>query len=180
MRASVGVKRAMKRKYWVLLVVCGWVLLVDQWTKYVVQQKLALYQKVGVVRGFFDFTHVRNTGGAFGILAGEKGGTGSLLFVVVSLIAIGSILFLFSKVKEDEESLALSFSLVLGGAIGNLIDRFRYGEVVDFLEFHVSSFHWPAFNIADSAICLGIGLMALKLLIWDHKKSTKSQAPNSK
>jgi signal peptidase II len=171
----------MKRKYWVLLVVFSWVLVVDQWTKHAVQQKLALYQKVEVIRGFFNLTHVRNTGGAFGILAGEKGGAGSLLFVVVSLIAIGSILFLFKKMKEDEESLVLSFSLVLGGAIGNLIDRFRYGEVVDFLDFSIASFHWPAFNIADSAICLGIGLMAFELLIRDHKrKSTRSQAPNSK
>jgi len=171
----------MKRKYWILLVVFSWVLVVDQWTKHAVQQNLAPYQKVEVIRGFFDLTHVRNTGGAFGILAGEKGGTGSLLFVVVSLIAIGSILFLFKKMKEDEESLALSLSLVLGGAIGNLFDRFRYGEVIDFLDFHMASFHWPAFNVADSAICLGIGLMAFELLIRDHKrKSTGSQTLNSK
>jgi signal peptidase II len=131
---------------------------------------LVLYQKVEVIHGFFNLVHVRNTGGAFGIFGGEKGGLGSLLFVLVSLIAIGSILFLFVRLREDEKTLSLSLSLVLSGAIGNLIDRLRLGEVVDFLDFYLFSYHWPAFNIADSAICLGIGLMALELLIRDHKK----------
>jgi signal peptidase II len=131
---------------------------------------LVLYQKVEVIHGFFNLVHVRNTGGAFGIFGGEKGGLGSLLFVVISLIAIGSILFLFVRLREDEKPLSLSLSLVLSGAIGNLIDRLRLGEVVDFLDFYLFSYHWPAFNIADSAICLGIGLMALELLIRDHKK----------
>jgi signal peptidase II len=160
----------MKRKYWVLLIVCFWILFVDQWTKHAVQHRLVLYQKVEVIHGFFNLVHVRNTGGAFGIFGGEKGGLGSLLFVVVSLIAIGSILFLFVRLREDEKRLSLSLSLVLSGAIGNLIDRLRLGEVVDFLDFYLFSYHWPAFNIADSAICLGIGLMALELLIRDHKK----------
>ncbi len=151
----------------------------DQWTKHVIQQRLVLYQKVEVIRGIFNLVHVRNTGGAFGIFGGEKGGLGSLIFVVVSLVAIGTILFLYFRLKEDEDTLSLSFSLVLSGAMGNLIDRLRYGEVVDFLDFFLSSFHWPAFNFADSAICLGIGLMALELLIQDRRKS-KVQNPNVK
>jgi signal peptidase II len=165
----------MKRKYWVLLVICIGILLLDQWTKSMVVQKLPLYQRVNVIQGFFDLTHVRNTGGAFGILGGGKGGLGSILFVGVSLIAIGAIVFLFLKIKENEKTLAFSFSLILSGAVGNLIDRLRYGEVVDFLDFHLSTYHWPAFNVADSAICIGIGLMALELLKGDHKKSTKPQ-----
>ncbi len=159
----------------------------DQWTKSLIVQRLPLYQRVEVIQGFFNLTHVRNTGGAFGIFGGERSGVGSLIFVVVSLIAIGVIIFLFIKIREDERILALSFSLVLSGAIGNLIDRLRYGEVVDFLDFHLSIYHWPAFNVADSAICIGIGLMALELLKREGKKSTKSpacrqggQAPNSK
>jgi signal peptidase II len=160
----------MKRKYWVLLVVCFGVLLLDQWTKHVVQERLLLHQTVGVIPGFFNLVHVRNTGGAFGIFGGERGGLGSLLFVVVSLIAIGSILFLFVKVRKDEKTLSLSLSLVLSGAIGNLVDRLRYGEVVDFLDFYLLSYHWPAFNIADSAICIGIGLMALNLFTRDKKR----------
>jgi signal peptidase II len=164
----------MKRKYWILLVFCLGILLLDQWTKYMIVQKLPLYQRVEVIQGLFNIVHVRNTGGAFGIFGGEKGGLSSALFVVVSLIAVGAIVFLFVKVKENEKTLVLSFSLILSGAIGNLIDRLRYGEVVDFLDIHLSTYHWPAFNVADSAICIGIGLMALELLIRDRKKSTKS------
>ena len=155
------------------MIFCLGILLLDQWTKSMVVQKLLLYQRVEVIEGFFALTHVRNTGGAFGIFGGEKGGIGSMLFVVVSLLAIGAIIFLFIRIREDEKTLALSFSLVLSGAIGNLIDRLRYGEVVDFLDFHLSTYHWPAFNVADSAICIGIGLMALELLRRDHKTSIK-------
>jgi signal peptidase II len=126
-----------------------------------------------VIPGLFNLVHVRNTGGAFGIFGGEKGGLGSYLFVAVSIIAIGSILFLFVKTREDEKTLSLSFSLVLSGAIGNLIDRLWYGEVVDFLDFYLLSYHWPAFNVADSAICFGIGLIALELLVRDRKKSNR-------
>ena len=163
----------MKRKYWLPMVFSMAILLLDQWTKHAVVQALPLYRRVKVIQGFFNLTHVRNTGGAFGIFGGEKGGLGSILFVVVSLIAIGAILFLFFRVKENEKTLAFSFSLILSGAVGNLIDRLRFGEVVDFLDFHLSSYHWPAFNVADSAICVGIGLMALEMLKGDRRKSGK-------
>jgi signal peptidase II len=170
----VPVRSEMKRKYWILLIICFWIISIDQWTKYVVQQRLDLYQRVEVIHGFFNLTHVRNPGGAFGIFGGEKGGLGSWLFVVVSLVAIGSILFLIVKAREGEKTLSLSFSLVLSGAVGNLIDRLRYGEVVDFLDFYLFSCHWPAFNVADSAICIGIGLMAFELLKRDKKKLRSS------
>ena len=169
-----------KRKYWILLIFCLGILLLDQWTKTMVVQKLHLYQRVEVIEGFFNIVHVRNTGGAFGIFGGEKGGLGSILFVVVSLIAVGAVVFLFIKIKESEKTLALSFSLILSGAVGNLVDRLRYGEVVDFLDFHLSTYHWPAFNIADSAICIGIGLIALELLKGDQKKTTKARKPKPK
>ena len=174
LRGSI-IRVGMKRKYWLLLIFFIGILVLDQWTKSMVVQKLPLYQRVEVIRSFFNLTHVRNTGGAFGIFGGEKGGLGSILFVVVSLVAVGAIVFLFVKIKENEKTLALSFSLILSGAVGNLIDRLRYGEVVDFLDFHLSTSHWPAFNVADSAICIGIGLMALELLKGDRGKSTTSQ-----
>ncbi len=163
----------MKRKYWVLLITFAVVLFLDQYTKSVVEKNLPLHQRVEVIHGFFNLTHVRNPGGAFGILGGRRGPWGSVFFVGVSALAIASILFFFWRIKEDEKNLALSFSLVLAGAVGNLLDRLRYGEVVDFLEFYVSSFYWPAFNIADSAICIGIGLMAIEMLFSDHKKKPK-------
>ena len=168
----------MKRKYWVLLIILVGIISIDQWTKYSVQKGLPFHHAVPVIKGFFNLTHVRNPGGAFGIFGGEKGGVGSLLFVIVSLNAIGVILFFFFKTKDDEEILSLAFSLVLSGAIGNLIDRFRYGEVIDFLDFQISSFHWPAFNIADSAITVGIGLILLNLFTGVHKKDTQAPKKN--
>lgn len=170
----------MKRKYWVLFIFFFGVLVLDQWTKSMIVQQLPLHQRVEVISGFFNIIHVRNTGGAFGIFGGEKGGLGSVLFVVVSLFAIGVIIYLFMRTREDEKTLALSFSLILSGAMGNLIDRLRYGEVIDFLDFHLSTYHWPAFNVADSAICIGIGLLALELLRRDRKRSTQSHAPKPK
>ena len=154
--------------------VAFWIISVDQWTKSTVLKKLPLHHSVKVVEGFFNLTHVRNTGGAFGIFGGERGGFGSVLFLAVSLVAIGCIVILFLRLRDDDKHLSLSYSLILSGAIGNLIDRLRYGEVVDFLDFYISSFHWPAFNIADSAICVGIGLMAVELLLHDHKKKKNS------
>ena len=164
----------MKRKYWILLIVFLGIIALDQSTKLIIQQTLPLHQKVEIISGFFNLIHVRNTGGAFGIFGGEKGPVGSVLFVVASLIAVGILVILFLRVKEHEKTLTFSLALLLSGAIGNLIDRVSYGEVVDFLDFHVSSTHWPAFNIADSAISIGIGLMALELLIKERKKPSKS------
>jgi len=165
---------SMKRKYWILLIVFFLIIALDQSTKLIIQQTLPLHQKVEVISGFFNLIHVRNAGGAFGIFGGEKGPVGSVLFVVASLIAVGILVILFLRVKEHEKTLAFSLALLLSGAIGNLIDRVSYGEVVDFLDFHVSSYHWPAFNIADSAISIGIGLMALELLIKERKEPSKS------
>ena len=170
----------MKRKYWVLMICLVIILGLDQYTKYEVQQRIHLYQTIKVIDGFFNLTHVRNTGGAFGIFAGNKGGIGSFFFIAIPLVAIGVILYLIRQLKEHERIFSLSLSLILSGAIGNLIDRVRYREVVDFLDFHLFSYHWPAFNIADSAITIGISLMVFELLIHDRKRSTKQQAPNPK
>ena len=160
----------MKKKYWVLLLVFLGVFLLDQWTKDMVQERLGLYQSVPVINGFFNLVHVRNTGGAFGMFGGERGGIGSYLFIAVSLAAVGVILFLFFKSKDNSGLFCFSLSLILSGAIGNLVDRFRYGEVVDFLDFHLYTFHWPAFNIADSAISVGVAFMAFELLFREKKR----------
>jgi signal peptidase II len=160
----------MKRKYWVLLICVVLIVALDQYTKYEAQQRIRLYQTIKVIDGFFNLTHLRNTGGAFGILGGQKGGIGSFFFLVLPSAAVGIIFYLIYKLKEHERILSLSLSLILSGAIGNLIDRMRYREVVDFLDFYLFSYHWPAFNIADSAITIGIGLMIFELLFHDKKR----------
>ncbi len=158
-----------KRKYGVSGLICVGLLFLDQWTKHLIVQKVPLHHSVAIIPGFFNLTHVRNTGGAFGILAG-RGSAGFAFFLILSLTAIGAILYFFFKVEQKDRRLTLPLPFILSGAIGNLIDRLRYGEVVDFLDFYVSSFHWPAFNIADSAICVGIGLLAWELLTGERRK----------
>lgn len=159
----------MKKKYWVLLLTLLLVLPLDQWTKYEVSKRLHYRETIEVIPHFFNLTHVRNPGGAFGLLGGEKGGKGTVFFIFFSLLAIGSILYFFLRLKE-ENLLSFALSLVLGGAIGNLIDRFWYGEVIDFLDFYLFSYHWPAFNIADSAITLGIALLACTMWMGEKKR----------
>ena len=161
----------MKKKYRVLLLLCFGVLLLDQWTKSMVREQIPLYQSIPVIGGFFNLVHVRNTGGAFGIFGGERGEIGSYLFIAVSVVAIGVILFLFFKSKDSGGLFSFSLSLILSGAIGNLMDRFRFGEVVDFLDFHLFTYHWPAFNIADSAISVGVALMAFDILFLEKKRA---------
>ena len=121
----------MKRKYLVLGVVCFWVLLLDQWTKHLVQERLFLHQTVEIIPKFFNLIHVRNTGGAFGIFGGERGGIGSRLFVIISLIAIGAILFLLVKTREDEKTLFFSLSLVS-------VTSSRTPEIPEFDSFNIS------------------------------------------
>lgn len=163
----------MKKKYIIFIFISLYILIVDQWTKYVVQQKLPLYTRVEVIPGFFNLTHVRNKGGAFGIFGGEKFGFGSVFFVVVSIFAVISLLYIYLKVKNENKRIYFPFSLIIGGAIGNLLDRIRLGEVIDFLDFKIFSFHWPAFNIADSAISLGVFFLAYGLLFQTQLKQIK-------
>lgn len=177
----------MKRKYWVFLIFCIGILFLDQWTKSLVVQNLPPYQRREVIHGFFNLIHMRNPGGAFGIFGGERDGIGSLFFIGISLTAILAIIYIFIRLREGEKILVLSFSLILSGAIGNLVDRLRYGEVVDFLQFYLPFLPWqifnpwPTFNVADSAICVGIGLMALEFLKRDleglkYRKSKRKKS----
>lgn len=131
------------------------ILLVDQAAKWLVMEHLPLHGETPVIPGFFSLVHVVNKGSAFGFLNRGDIQWQRYFFIVVSLLAIGLIIHLLSKASERDRWLALGLSLVLGGAAGNLVDRIRFGHVVDFLDFYVAGFHWPAFNVADSAITLG-------------------------
>ncbi len=128
----------------------------DQWTKWVVRSDYALGESRTLVEGFFSFTYVRNTGAAWGILGGQN--TWLTVLSVVMLVLM--VLFRRSFLSNTwEHRLALGF--MLGGIIGNLMDRVRLGWVTDFFDFYVGSWHWPAFNIADAAICTGVGIYIL-------------------
>ncbi|MBZ0220722.1 MAG: signal peptidase II [Candidatus Methylomirabilis sp.] len=127
----------------------------DQLTKLVITRSLYPYEAVEVVPGFFNIVHYLNKGAAFGIL-NQGGALGKLFLIGVSLAAL-VLLAVLARQSSDRLSV-LAFSLIAGGALGNLVDRIRFGSVVDFLDFHIATWHWPAFNVADSAITVGVGI----------------------
>ena len=159
----------MKRKYWIVSSVFVSLLALDQASKLLIERHIPLHQARDVIPGFFAIVHVQNTGAAFGMLAGIPGA--GTFFVVISLIAIVFICAYFRWIKDEEVWTPLCLALVLTGTVGNLIDRFRLGSVVDFLDVHYQGLHWPAFNVADSCITIGVLLLALKI-VWGEKKAT--------
>lgn len=144
------------KKFSRLILIGGLIVLIDQLTKAAVCRNLALYHSSVIIPGFFNLTHIQNPGGAFGFMASLSAEWRLVLFVGVSAVAIGLILYFYIQTPSTEPLLAGALALVLGGAVGNLIDRIRLGKVVDFLDFYVKDLHWPAFNIADSAVSIGI------------------------
>lgn len=147
-----------------LVILSGIVVLIDQISKQLVLQTFAQNEQFVVIPGFFSLTHVRNTGGAFGLFAGEATIVRTIFFLVVSCVAVGILWYLYRTMARGRKWIEAGFSFILAGAIGNMIDRFRFGEVVDFLDFHVGAYHWPAFNVADSAICAGVGILVVNML----------------
>jgi signal peptidase II len=136
----------------------------DQLTKALIRSRLALHESITVIPGMFDITHVRNTGAAFGILNSvefEYKATVMVLVAVVALVAVG----LYALTLPAEQRIArLGLALILGGAVGNLIDRARMGFVIDFVDVYWRGVHFWAFNVADSAITVGVALMLLDVL----------------
>ena len=157
-----------------LLGVGSLVVLIDQITKIWVDKTMNLYESTPIVPGLLDLHYIRNTGAAFGFLSGSHAGFRIPFFILVSSFAIGIILFLFYKLEDSEVVMPLALSLVLGGAIGNLIDRIRLGEVIDFILFHYKAFRWPAFNIADIGITVGVTLLVFRILVLEKRQPAKS------
>lgn len=154
----------MKRKYITFLLISVGILLIDQAAKEVVAQKFSLYESLEVIPGFFNLTYIRNTGGAFGLLAGEVSRLRTGLFFAISCVGMGIIFYLYTRIPLGERWLDAGLAMTFGGALGNLVDRVRFGEVVDFLDFHIGTLHWPAFNVADSAISVGVGIFCFYFL----------------
>lgn len=145
--------------------ITGLVVLLDQATKLLVMVKVPLYYSITVIPGFFNLTHIRNPGGAFGFMAAGSQGLRNLLFVGVSIFAMGLIVYFYRSTPRTHPYLASALAMIFGGAVGNLVDRLRFGEVVDFLDVYLSSYHWPAFNVADSAITIGITIFIAHLVL---------------
>ena len=165
----------MKRNTYLLTFPALAVVLLDQISKYIVVRSIAFHESIPVISGFFSLVHTRNRGMAFGLM-NRPGSDFSFYFLVTATIAaVILLLFWFTKLKDEERRLIFGLSLILGGAIGNLIDRLRLREVIDFLDFHIGTYHWPAFNLADSAITLGTFWVAISLLLYNPKSSKKGE-----
>jgi signal peptidase II len=149
------------------------VIFLDRVTKLAIVQSLRVDQGIPVIPGFFDIVFVLNPGAAFGFLATLSDQVRNPLFVFVSLLAVILIIVYHTRYLRSHRLVSVALGLVLGGALGNLIDRLYYGMVVDFLDVHVGPYHWPAFNVADSAISIGVGLMILDMLLeWHRERRT--------
>ena len=161
---------AMTPKHLILAIVTPVILVLDQATKLYVDRVMDLHQSITVIEHFFTITYVRNKGAAFSFLADFR--YRLPFFVLVSLIAIIVLLVAFRKLRPEQKFTAFCLSLIFSGAIGNLIDRVRLGEVIDFIYVHWYNHYWPAFNVADSAICVGVFLLALDMFREEHRKKS--------
>jgi len=147
----------MKNKYITIFSIAIVIVLIDQLTKFLIKTNFQLKQSSPIIKNFFHLTYIHNFGAGFGILQGQR-----LILLFISLVVVGVIFFNLDKIKEKETLLQVLVGFVLGGAVGNLIDRFTYGFVIDFLDFQI----WPIFNVADSFVTIGI----IGLIIYFWKK----------
>jgi len=151
------------------------VLVLDQVSKSLIEDFLPLHQTHPVIPGLLNLTHVRNSGVAFGMFASHGNRIGTFLLSGMGLAALLLVGLYFWRAAIEERRLLVSLALILGGAVGNLVDRVASGEVTDFVDFYFGSYHWHTFNVADSAITVGIVLMTLDIF-WPASKPKAFQA----
>jgi signal peptidase II len=158
-------------RYRQLFLITAVVLILDQASKLYIDRHFFLGQSIVVVPGFFNLTYVRNKGAAFGIFADSS--LRLPFFIAVSTIAVLAIFWYLRRLQGDQRLLRFSLSLIFAGALGNLIDRIRLHEVIDFLDVYWRQHHWPAFNVADSAITVGVCLLLIDL--WREERRKKRE-----
>lgn len=163
----------MKRDYPLFIGPALSVLLLDQISKWLASNHLEPNQVLSIIPGFFNLVFVRNRGMAFGILSQSRSGFSYYFLLATTIVAIGVILFFFCWTKRKQKWLTVGLSLILGGAIGNLMDRIRLGYVIDFLDFFLKHYHWPAFNMADSAVTAGTFWLLINIIAGKNLKEDK-------
>lgn len=160
-------------KIWKFSLLITGLIILDQLTKGAIQTNFKLGESIEIIPGLFNFTYVQNPGAAFGFLASADDIIRKPLFLFIPVVACVWLLVLIWQSRHQDILLGTSYSLILAGAVGNLIDRFSMGYVVDFLDFHIQAKHFPAFNVADSCITI-----AAILLIYDFLRQFKSNKGN--
>jgi len=150
------------------------VVLLDRATKWAVAKQISLHDGIQIIPGFFRITHVENRGAAFGLFADSPAQWKIAMLVLFSIVALVVVTALLWRNSHAMTTTGIGLALILGGAVGNLWDRLLNGRVVDFLLFYVGQYQWPAFNVADSAIVCGAGLLVIEILFAEapaHQKS---------
>ena len=163
----------MKNRWFLFSAIALIGLIADQATKLYIDRSMLLFQSIPVIDGLFNITYVRNKGAAFSFLSHASWRLP--FFIAISAVAAAVIVIAFKRLRHDQRLAQASLAMIFSGAVGNLIDRVRQGEVVDFLDVYWRTYHWPAFNVADSLICVGVALLALDMLGEEQRqKQTKS------
>jgi len=147
--------------YMISLILIG----IDQLTKWIIVRTMELGESITVIENFFYITSHRNTGAAWGILEGQM-----LFFYIVTIIVVIGVIYYMEKYARNDKLLAVALSFVLGGAIGNFIDRLFRQEVVDFADFYIFNYNFPIFNVADSALTIGVILVIIATIMDERKK----------
>lgn len=161
----------MARKYLIFLSLAGLVVTLDQIAKIAIQLTFRLGESRVIIPNFFNLTYIHNPGAAFGLLSKTPPAFRIPFFILIPLIAFVCIIFIFRRLTGEQMTLITSLALILGGALGNFIDRIRFGYVIDFLDLHwFDRYHWPAFNVADMAICAGVGILIYLTLFTSEKE----------
>lgn len=164
-------------RIWRLSLLIAGIIIVDQITKAVIQSQYYLGESTHVLNGFFNITYVRNPGAAFGFLASAPDIIRKPLFLLVPVIACVWLVYLIWQSRKGPALLSYAYALIFAGAVGNLIDRFSLGYVVDFLDFFYKENHFPAFNVADSSITIAAFLLIIDFFI--NLKKSKQNATNN-
>lgn len=166
-------------RFWTLSLLMAALIIIDQLSKGAIQSSLFYGQSIPVIEGFFSIAYVKNTGAAFGFMAGSHEIVRQILFLALPVIFCGWIFYLLIKTLKGPFYISLAYALIIAGAIGNLIDRFSLGYVVDFLLFYWKneSNDFPAFNVADSCITVAAGLLIIDF--FQQLKTKKNNAPHS-
>ncbi|HXX75558.1 MAG TPA: signal peptidase II [Nitrospiraceae bacterium] len=167
-------------RYLLLALVAGTVIVVDQLTKLSIMQNMRLHESIPIIPNLFSLTYIRNPGAAFGLLAGSSNAFRTLFFGVTSLFALALLGTILVRLPARDWTGQLSIAGILGGAIGNLVDRLQYGEVIDFLDVYIDAYHWPAFNVADSAISVGVVFLIVHFAFEKKEaRQVSSESPSS-
>jgi len=169
MSSLIGTQEGKKAQILTAILTVVGVVLFDQISKWWICRNFNPFEQYTVIPGFLNLVRVNNTGVAFGLGAGQISPLRQVFFTVVSILVMVILCYYFWQGHKDA-IFSLAVAGIFGGAVGNLIDRLRWGSVVDFLDFYIGNYHWPAFNVADTAICVGAGL-----LVWGNMRSVKGK-----